>query len=257
MRAFFAITKITLNFALRFSRKFERRTVSYFRRPSLADFILRRSVQKVIEETTVIQLSLGLVVISPTITNMKYKVTKENRPTLKNYGRYKAVAVHEQTVETRQIVSEVCRSTGASRGSVIAVLVGLAEAVGSHLRQGDRVRLDDWGLLKLEIDSQKVENADEFDENRHIRAVQLHFIPESRHGRQPLYHGIRFTRAAAPQAPPCPTSPASARPTSAAPVRPAVVQFQKIPISSEKSMHSVPVPNTPNHQPFYPYENYP
>ena len=180
---------------------------------------------------------------------MKYKVTKENRPTLKNYGRYKAVAVHEQTVETRQIVSEVCRSTGASRGSVIAVLVGLAEAVGHHLRQGDRVRLDDWGLLKLEIDSQKVENADEFDENRHIRAVRLHFIPESRHGRQPLYHGIRFTRADAPLTQPRQTSPE--------PERPATVQFQKIPISSEKSMHSAPVLNTQNHQPFYPYENYP
>ena len=240
MCAFFAITKITLNFALRFSRKFERRTVSYFRRLGLADFILRRDQQKVFEKTTIIHQP------SP---NMKYKVTKENRPTLKNYGRYKAVAVHEQTVETRQIVSEVCRSTGASRGSVIAVLVGLAEAVGHHLRQGDRVRLDDWGLLKLEIDSQKVENADEFDENRHIRAVRLHFIPESRHGRQPLYHGIRFTRADAPLTQPRQTSPE--------PERPATVQFQKIPISSEKSMHSVPVLNTQNLQPFYPYENYP
>ena len=47
---------------------------------------------------------------------MKYRMVKENRPTLKNFGRWKAVAVHEQTVETRQVVKEVCRRTGASRG---------------------------------------------------------------------------------------------------------------------------------------------
>lgn len=125
---------------------------------------------------------------------MKYRIVRENRPTLKNYGRYKAVAVHETTVETPQIIREVCRSTGASRGSVLAILIGLAEAVGDHLRRGDRVRLDDWGLLKLEIECAKVDAPEAFSPGEHIRGVRLHFLPESRHGRQPLYHGLRFTR---------------------------------------------------------------
>ncbi|MBO4827759.1 MAG: hypothetical protein J5506_11115 [Prevotella sp.] len=129
---------------------------------------------------------------------MKYRITKETRPTLKNYGRWKAVAVHENTVETARIVREVSRRVGCSRGTVIAVLEALSFSVGSHLRHGDRVRLDDWGLLKLEIDSQKVDNPDEFDQKRHIRAVRLHVLAESRHGRQPLYHNLRFTRADLP-----------------------------------------------------------
>ena len=38
----------------------------------------------------------------------KYKLKKETKPTLTTYGKYKAVAVHNQTVETNQILKEVC-----------------------------------------------------------------------------------------------------------------------------------------------------
>ena len=34
---------------------------------------------------------------------MRYKIKKETKPTLKNYGKYKAVAVHNQTIESRQL----------------------------------------------------------------------------------------------------------------------------------------------------------
>ena len=123
---------------------------------------------------------------------MKYRMMKENRTTLKNFGRWRAVAVHSQTVETRQIIKEVCRRTGASRGSVVAVLTELAGVVSSHLRAGDRVRIDDFGLLKLEIEGEKVDSADDFCAEEHIRGVRLHVLAESRHGRQSLYDGIKY-----------------------------------------------------------------
>ncbi|MBR6963224.1 MAG: hypothetical protein IKH86_06260 [Prevotella sp.] len=126
---------------------------------------------------------------------MKYRMMKENRPTLKNFGRWKAVAVHEQTVETCQVVQEVCRRTGASRGSVVAVLIEWAGVVSEHLRRGDRVRIDDFGLLKLEIESDKVDDAEDFKADKHIRGGRLHVLAESRHGRQPLYSGIKFSNA--------------------------------------------------------------
>ncbi len=125
---------------------------------------------------------------------MKYRMTKEKRATLKNFGRWRAVAVHEQTVETQQIVKEVCRRTGASRGSVVAVLAELSAVVCEHLRRGDRVRIDDFGLLKLEIEGDKVDSAEEFDTEKHIRGVRLHVLAESRHGRQALYSAISFEK---------------------------------------------------------------
>ena len=34
---------------------------------------------------------------------MRYRIKKENKPTLKNYGKYKAVAVHNQTIESDKV----------------------------------------------------------------------------------------------------------------------------------------------------------
>ena len=40
---------------------------------------------------------------------MKYRIKKETKPTLLTYGKYKAVAVHNQTIESRQIFEEAVR----------------------------------------------------------------------------------------------------------------------------------------------------
>ena len=35
---------------------------------------------------------------------MKYKIAKETKPTLSTFGKYKAKAVHYETIETRQLL---------------------------------------------------------------------------------------------------------------------------------------------------------
>lgn len=125
---------------------------------------------------------------------MRYKVKQETKPTLSTFGKYKAVAVHYQTVETNQICKEVAQRLGVGEGDVIGVMIGLSEVVNRHLRQGDKVRMRDWGLMKLEIESDKVNTAKQFKPSKHIRGVRLHFIPESQKGRPELYKGIRFER---------------------------------------------------------------
>ena len=125
---------------------------------------------------------------------MRYKVKQETKPTLSTFGKYKAVAVHYQTVETNQICREVAQRLGVGEGDVIGVMIGLSEVVNRHLRQGDKVRMRDWGLMKLEIESDKVNTAKQFKPSKHIRGVRLHFIPESQKGRPELYKGIRFER---------------------------------------------------------------
>ena len=72
------------------------------------------------------------------IANMRYKIKKETKPTLPTFGKYKAVAVHNQVIESRQLCDEA-----ASRGMAISggVLEGLLMAVGEtmmrHLQMGD------------------------------------------------------------------------------------------------------------------------
>ena len=125
---------------------------------------------------------------------MKYKIKKETKPTLKNFGKYKAVAVHEKTIESEQIIKETALRTGFSTGNIKGVLISIAEVVNSHLRDGDRVRLPDWGMMKLEIESDKVDDPKEFRAKKHIRGVRLHFLPQSNDGSQELYENISFEK---------------------------------------------------------------
>lgn len=125
---------------------------------------------------------------------MKYRIIKETKPTLATFGKYKAMAVHNDTVENGQIEEEVARRLGMSIGNVTSVRMALWDVINQHLRHGDKVRLKDWGLMKLEIESDKVDTPEEFKARKHIRGVRLHFLPESSGGSPELYKDIKFDR---------------------------------------------------------------
>ena len=111
---------------------------------------------------------------------MRYRVKKETKPRLQTFGKYKAVAVHYQTIESNQLMKETSQRTGFSEGTIKGVLMSVAEVVNSHLREGDR--------------SEKVDDPKTFRAKKHIRGVRLHFLPESYEGTQALYDGITFER---------------------------------------------------------------
>ena len=97
-------------------------------------------------------------------------------------------------VETNQIIEEVAKRMGISEGGVLGVMLGLSSVISSHLRNGDKVRLERWGLMKLEIESDKVDRPEQFRAKKHIRGVRLHFLPESEKGRPELYQDITFEK---------------------------------------------------------------
>ena len=70
----------------------------------------------------------------------------------------------------------------------------LAQVINRHLREGDRVRLRDFGLLKLEIESDKVDAPESFKPRKHIKGVRLHFLPESDKVKPQLYKGNKFEK---------------------------------------------------------------
>ena len=47
-------------------------------------------------------------------------------------------------------------------------------------------------MMKLEIESDKVDDAEEFCASKHIRGVRLHFLPKSSKGSPALYQDIKF-----------------------------------------------------------------
>ena len=125
---------------------------------------------------------------------MRYKIKKETKPTLPTFGKYKAVAVHNQTVDSKVIAKEACRGTTLSVGTMEGLMMAMGEVVMRRLQMGDKVRLAGIGLLKLEIESEKVDDPKQFRAKKHIRGVRLHFIPESEGGSPELYKGITFER---------------------------------------------------------------
>lgn len=125
---------------------------------------------------------------------MKFKLVKESKPRLSTFGKYKAVTVHDEEVTTKQILKEVARRNGIGEGEVTTIMMGLSHVIKEHLRRGDKVRLDTWGLMKLEIESDKVDSPDDFRPRKHIRGVRLHFLPESERGKPELYQDLKFER---------------------------------------------------------------
>jgi nucleoid DNA-binding protein len=126
---------------------------------------------------------------------MKYRIKKETKPKLPTFGKSKAVAVHNQTIESRQLFEEAAsRGMTISGGVLEGLMMTVAETVRRHLQMGDKVRLKGFGLLKLEIESEKVDNLKDFRAKKHIRGVRLHFIPESEKGSPELYQGITFEK---------------------------------------------------------------
>ncbi len=127
---------------------------------------------------------------------MKYKIEQQNKPTLPSHGKYMAKAVHQNTIDTRQLIDELARRSrsGMDESIIKPVLIGLSEIIKDHLRNGDRVKLDEFGLMKLEISSEKVDKPEDFKPKKHIKGVKLHFLPESIEGKQPLYDDIKFEK---------------------------------------------------------------
>lgn len=125
---------------------------------------------------------------------MKYQLVRENHSTLKNFGRYRAKAVHHNTIEPEQLCQEIEANCSAKASDVKLVLAELSDTLLRHLKQGDRVRLEELGLLKLEIESDTVDTEEQFNARKHIRGVRLHFLPESHEGRQRMYEDIKFER---------------------------------------------------------------
>ena len=128
------------------------------------------------------------------IGKMKYRLKKETKPKLPTFGKYKAVAVHNQVIGSKQITKEVAKEMGVSEGDVLGVMLSLSTVINRHLRNGDKVKLESWGTMKLEIESEKVDNLKDFRAKKHIRGVRLHFLPESENGSPELYKDIPFDK---------------------------------------------------------------
>ena len=51
---------------------------------------------------------------------MKYRIKKETKPKLPTFGKYKAVAVHQHTISSDQLIKEACEQNPISEDVMTA-----------------------------------------------------------------------------------------------------------------------------------------
>lgn len=126
---------------------------------------------------------------------MNYKIEKSRNSTTGSKNRYVAKVCHDQTVEFDQFIKEIQDSCSLKTSDLRAAVDAIGEALVNHLQQGDIVELPQIGRFKIEMECKPVSSPDEFRVDKHLKRFQLHVIPYSYHGSQPLYDDIELHRS--------------------------------------------------------------
>lgn len=109
--------------------------------------------------------------------------------------KYVAKVCHDQVVDFDTFAQRIENSTTLTTADIRAALSAFGTELCRCLRNGDTVKLPDIGTFKLEMECVPVEDPNEFRPHDHLRRFQLHVIPESKKGEQPLYSGIKLEKA--------------------------------------------------------------
>lgn len=81
-------------------------------------------------------------------------------------------------VTTKQVEDEIVRATSLARGDVRNALTSLAEFVNSSLEQGASVDLSDMGTLKVVVNPQMMDKAEEVTAAT-LKTPRIQFYPKS------------------------------------------------------------------------------
>ena len=122
---------------------------------------------------------------------MQYKIVRQNNEHLESSGKYYAKIVQNDVVDTERIAEELSKYSGISEGVVHTVLIDLAAIMRKHLQNGDVVDLDSIGRFKLKVQSEPLDNPEDFNPRKHIKSFKCLFSPATDgNGNKPLYPEI-------------------------------------------------------------------
>lgn len=119
---------------------------------------------------------------------MQYKIVRQNNEHLESSGNYYAKIVQNDVIDTKHIAKELSEYSGISEGVVLTVLTDLADIMRQHLQKGDVVDLDSIGRFKLKVQSEPLDNPEDFNPKKHIKSFKCLFSPATDgNGSKPLY----------------------------------------------------------------------
>ncbi len=91
---------------------------------------------------------------------------------------YPQAIVQGDPVETKDLAEELAFVSTVSRSDVNAVLGDIARVMNTLMAQGKSVHIDGLGYFRYVLDTKGVENLEDFDFEKQVKAVRVQFTPE-------------------------------------------------------------------------------
>ena len=86
--------------------------------------------------------------------------------------------VQGNPVETKDLAEELAFVSTVSKSDVNAVLGDIARVMNTFMANGKSVHIDGLGYFRYVLDTKGVENLEDFDFEKQVKAVRVQFTPE-------------------------------------------------------------------------------
>lgn len=107
---------------------------------------------------------------------MLYKITKRNNPLKKSEWKFYAAPAYGEEISIRELAREISESCSLTVSDVVGVLESLLAKLPAHLKASNKVRLGDFGIMKLSFSSKGQEKAEDVS-SRDVKDVHVLFTP--------------------------------------------------------------------------------
>lgn len=117
-------------------------------------------------------------------------------------GKWYARAVCDGTLGTAELANIIQRNCSMKKSDVVAVLTELSEVMTDALQNSMAVKLDNFGIFKVGIQSRGALEPEGFSVSKHIKGTKVNFLPAARidsathHRSRALLDGIKFQETA-------------------------------------------------------------
>ena len=91
---------------------------------------------------------------------------------------YPQAIVQGDPVETKDLAEELAFVSTVSKSDVNAVLGDIARVMNTFMANGKSVHIDGLGYFRYVLDTKGVENLEDFDFQKQVKAVRVQFTPE-------------------------------------------------------------------------------
>lgn len=81
-------------------------------------------------------------------------------------------------IDTKEVAKRLAKISTVSLADVLAVLAEMPGVMADFMSQGKSVRLDGLGTFRYTLDTDGVENREDFDFQKQLKAVRVSFIPQ-------------------------------------------------------------------------------